>query len=146
MTGDCRTPFVAPSRSQLSCIRLLALSLLCVVCRGALQPPPVPRRTLLRGTAGALASIPFAAAAVPVRRFGAGRQSPNSVADEATKLVWTPRAEVGEASRRERDRGACQQEETRHSSSVAHCFTHLGHVKSARRRGGNKRVLNNWQV
>jgi len=73
---------------------VLALSLLCVVCRGALQPPPVPRRTLLRGTAGALASIPFAAAAVPVRRFGAGRQSPNSVADEATKLVWTPRAEV----------------------------------------------------
>ena len=70
--------------------------LLVLAACGALQPPPpLPRRALLRGAAGTLAVAPLAAAAVPVRRFGAGRQSPNAIADEQTMLVWTPRAEVG---------------------------------------------------
>lgn len=75
---------------------LLVLLLLRAARGGRLQRPPVPRRSLLRGAAaGALSLAPLAAAAAPIRRFGAGRQSRNSVADEATKLVWTPKAEVG---------------------------------------------------
>ena len=60
----------------------------------AVNAAPLPRRTLLKGTAGALSLTPTSASAVGVRRFGAGGQSINSVADEQTKLVWTPRAEV----------------------------------------------------
>ena len=72
---------------------------LCAWCCSALNSPNLPRRAVLRGAAGALSLAPFAASAVPdvggVRRFGAGGQSRNSVADEQTKLVWTPRQEVG---------------------------------------------------
>ena len=79
---------------------LVLVLLLPCVTRGALQPPPLSRRSaLLRGAAGAagaaISLTPVTASAAELRRFGAGRLSPNALSDEQTKLVWTPKAEVG---------------------------------------------------
>ena len=80
-------------------MRRQLLVLLICAARGALQPHvprrTLPRRAVLHGTVGALSLAPFAASAAEIRRFGPGGQLRNSVADEQTKLVWTPKAEVG---------------------------------------------------